>query len=298
MRTPLDCLKRNIAKWEGEFQAQANDPGNYVTMPDGSRKLIGTMRGVTPAVLAAHRGIATQDVTTEIMQSVTLDEAAEIGLTRFYRGTGLDLLAWGPATDALVDFGWGSGPGQAAKSLQRLVGCAADGIIGPLTVEAYARWVADRGWEAATRAVRDMRIAFYELIISRNPALGIYRQGWKNRADWMTPDSAEWWASWKADPAPLPSVADVYAGPLPKPVEPAPTAPVRSETSTQLDIGKTITGATALVGAGAPVAQAFLGADWKVAAVGGGVIAVLGVIGFFVFRDMSARHRNETKVGL
>jgi hypothetical protein len=54
----LDCLKRNIAKWEGEFQTQANDPGNYVTMPDGSRRLVGTMRGVMPAVLTAHRGIA------------------------------------------------------------------------------------------------------------------------------------------------------------------------------------------------------------------------------------------------
>jgi hypothetical protein len=36
------------------------------------------------------------------MRSVTPDEAAEIGLTRFYRGTGLDLLAAAGSTVATL----------------------------------------------------------------------------------------------------------------------------------------------------------------------------------------------------
>ena len=254
MPTPLESLKRTIVRWEGGFQAQATDPGNYVTVPDGSRRLIGTMRGVTPAVLAAHRGIAVQDLTRKMMHSVTLDEAAEIGLTRFYKGTGLDLLAWGPATEALVDFAWGSGPGQAARSLQRLLGVVADGAIGPITVDAYARWVAGQGWEAATRAVRDMRIAFYDLIIQRNPVLRVYRQGWYNRADWMTPESPEWWAPWAAVSAPLPATADRYAGTLPKPVEPAPVLvpeapkPVTRSRNFWIAVTQWFTGATTVAG--------------------------------------------------
>lgn len=252
--TPLEALKRAISRWEGGFQAQATDPGNYVTMPDGSRKLIGTMRGVTPTVLAAHRGIAAHELTRDVMLTLTLDEAAEIGLTRFYKGTGLDLLAWGPATEALVDFAWGSGPGQAAKSLQRLLGVVADGTIGPITVDAYARWVAEQGWETAARAVRDMRVAFYDLIIQRNPVLRVYRQGWHNRANWMTPEIAEWWAPWAAAPAPLPAAADRYAGTLPKPVEPAPVLvseapkPVTRSRNFWIAVTQWFTGATTVAG--------------------------------------------------
>ena len=46
--TPHSGLKASIARWEGEWQAWPNDKGNWITC-QGERRLIGTMRGVTPS---------------------------------------------------------------------------------------------------------------------------------------------------------------------------------------------------------------------------------------------------------
>lgn len=224
MPTPREEIARAIVRWEGLFQAQPQDAGNYV-----NGRLVGTMRGVTPAVLAAHRGVPGVTITEAEMRSVTLEEAAEIGATRFYQGTGLDLLPWGPATAALVDVGWGSGPRQAVLFAQRLSGAQADGRVGPETVAKYGNWVRDVGWEAATRAVNKMRRDFYTLIISRNPAWEIYRKGWNNRADWMLPEG-EWWAPWTASMPAIPQHVVVGGAVKPQPVAPAPTPATRSRT--------------------------------------------------------------------
>lgn len=224
MPTPKEEIARAIVRWEGLFQAQPQDAGNYV-----NGRLVGTMRGVTPAVLAAHRGVPAVSITEADMRSVTLDEAAEIGATRFYQGTGLDMLPWGPATAALVDVGWGSGPRQAVLFAQRLSGAVADGVVGPDTVAKYSNWVRDVGWEDATRAVNRMRRDFYALIISRNPQWEIYRQGWNNRADWMLP-GGDWWKGWAPDMPPPPHHV-VLGGPLkPAPVAQAPVPAGKSRT--------------------------------------------------------------------
>lgn len=224
MLTPKEELARAITRWEGLFQAQPQDAGNYV-----NGRLVGTMRGVTPAVLAAHRGVPAATITEADMRSVTLEAAAEIGENRFYKGTGLDQLAWGPATAALVDVGWGSGPRQAVLFAQRLSGAAADGVIGPETVAKYANWVRDVGWEKATRAVNRMRRDFYALIISRNPQWEIYRQGWNNRADWMLP-GGEWWKEWATALPALPQHVIVGGAVKPGPVAAAPKPASESRT--------------------------------------------------------------------
>lgn len=224
MPSPKQEIARAIVRWEGLFQAQPQDAGNYV-----NGRLVGTMRGVTPAVLAAHRGVPAVSITEADMRSVTLEEAAEIGATRFYQGTGLDMLPWGPTTAALVDVGWGSGPRQAVLFAQRLSGAVADGVVGPDTVAKYGNWVRDVGWEEATRAVNRMRRDFYALIISRNPQWEIYRQGWNNRADWMLP-GGEWWADWAAAMPALPQRAVPAGVPKPEPVAPAPKPASKSTT--------------------------------------------------------------------
>lgn len=188
--TPHQELSYAIQTWEGLFQDQPEDEANWV-----NGRLVGTMRGVTPAVLAAHRGIPVGSVTADIMKTVTLAEAADIGLTRFYKGTGLDLLPWGPATAALVDIGWGSGPRQAVLFAQRLAGATDDGVVGAETIRLYTNWVARVGWEQATREVHRLRVSFYNLIIARKPKWEIYRKGWMRRADSMLPATV-WWRSW------------------------------------------------------------------------------------------------------
>lgn len=193
---PSDFLALVIDRWEGGYQSYASDSGNWVTRPDGTRIKIGTMRGVTPAALAQHRGIEPWTLTPADMQAVTRDEAVEIGLVHYYREPGLDRLLWEPATAALLDFGWMSGPRQAVLSLQRLVGVMADGDIGPLTVTAYAAWESRLGPLGALEAVHDMRASFYRHLAEINPANGQFVQGWLNRADWasaLNPDFARAW---------------------------------------------------------------------------------------------------------
>lgn len=252
MPTPFHELSYAIQTWEGLFQDESQDEANWV---NGS--LVGTMRGVTPAVLAAHRGIPIGFVTRDTMKTVTLTEAAEIGVSRFYKGTGLDLLPWGPATAALVDVGWGSGPRQAILFAQRLAGATDDGVVGAETVRLYTNWVAQVGWEQATREVHRLRVAFYNLIIQRKPKWEIYRKGWMRRAGSMLPGTA-WWRAWEAD---IPG-APTYVVPAGQPKD----IPVVEPASQARTAVGAIVGGSSVVGAG--VVEAITTASGQVAAAG------------------------------
>lgn len=271
MPTPKEEISRAIVRWEGLFQNQPQDAGNYA-----NGRLVGTMRGVTPAVLAAHRGVPAVTITEADMRSVTLDEAADIGETRFYKGTGLDQLAWGPATAALVDVGWGSGPRQAVLFAQRLAGATDDGVVGPATVAAYAAWVNRVGWEEATRAVNTMRRAFYALIINRNPAWEAYRKGWNNRADWMLPGT-DWWMDWAADMPSPPQQHVVGGAPRPQPVA---TAAGTAKDAAAADVTTRVVTAA---GAAAPLLTALAGFPWELAAVLSTAVLVCGVVAAYFF---------------
>ena len=195
---PLDFLKLVIARWEGGYQSYADDAGNWVVLPDGTRRKVGTMRGVTPAALAAYRGVEAWTLTEADMKAVTLEDAADIGRSHYYVQPKLNLLDWGPATAAILDFGWGAGPHQAVLSMQRLIGVAADGAIGPVTVKAYDAWISAKGWTEATEAVRFMRSDFYRHICEINPANQRFLQGWLNRANWASAANDEWRKQWAA----------------------------------------------------------------------------------------------------
>lgn len=196
MISPLDFLKQVIARWEGGYQSFADDMGNWIVTPEGARIKIGTMRGVTPSALASHRGVLAWSLTPADMQAVTLDEAAAIGFKHYYVEPHFDKLVWGPATAALLDFGWGAGPGQATLSLQRMLGIGADGVLGSITAETYNAWEAGQGWGAATTAIHDMRAAFYRHICDIRPANTQYLQGWLNRDDWCSSLNADWFKQW------------------------------------------------------------------------------------------------------
>jgi lysozyme family protein len=194
MPTPRQELADAIEMFEGKYQSDAADLINYV-----NGRMVGTMRGVSPPALAKHRGVSIDSLTPEIMKTVTADEAADIGEDHYYFGTGLDRLAWGPATAALVDIGWGSGPRQAVLFAQRFAGVPDDGVIGPITIQAYKDKVAAVGWTAATMNILGQRKVFYDRIIAQHPAWEIYRKGWHRRADWFSPGNPAWWSKWEPE---------------------------------------------------------------------------------------------------
>lgn len=210
MMTPHAFAKDFIFRWEDGKQIDPvkthsmdpDDSGNWTGAKIGVGNLVGSQHGVTPAVLAGHRGVAAKAITKDIMRALTMDEAADIALVRFYRGPNLHRLTWGPATASLFDMGWGTGPTQAIKLAQRMVDAPVDdGVITPLgaTERLWNALASSQPAEFMAGAFWSVRDAFYDLIIEQNPVKKKYANGWDNRSDYFTPGHPEgWWARFAA----------------------------------------------------------------------------------------------------
>lgn len=202
--TPHSGLRASIKRWEGGWQAFPNDKGNWIIC-QGERRLIGTMRGVTPYAYARYCGVDPCSLTAEQMQAeITLDVAADIGLRDYFNLPRFNRLTYNPLVEIAADIGWGSGPAVGVRMLQRVVGrsvgggIAVDGIIGPITMEAHERFIETEDIEDAVRRLHGLRRDFYIRISDpkTHPGNAPFRVGWLRRADWYTPDNPQWWGKW------------------------------------------------------------------------------------------------------
>ncbi|WP_294392016.1 putative peptidoglycan-binding domain-containing protein [uncultured Sphingomonas sp.] len=173
------------------------DNGNWTGGKVGSGALVGSQHGVTPAALAAHRGVTVQKITLDVMRALTLDEAGQIALGPYYRTPRLDRLGWNQVTASLFDMAWGAGPVQAVRLFQRMIEVADDGKIGPATVGAYQAYLAARGLDAVAWEWSFVRARFYAEITKKKPTNLAFILGWLNRTAHFTPDSA-WWGRFAA----------------------------------------------------------------------------------------------------
>lgn len=199
MMTPHEFAKTFITRWEGKLSLDPVDNGNWTGGKQGVGTLVGSKYGVTPAALASYREVPVSAITKPVMAALTLDEAADIALAKYYRAPRLDLLPWNRVTASVFDMGWGTGPAQAIKLLQRMVGTADDGINGPATAGAFKAMI-DRYGEAFVSALWWMqRNDFYDQIIKTRPANARYERGWKNRSHYFVPGDGEgWWERFAA----------------------------------------------------------------------------------------------------
>lgn len=195
MPTPRDCMMVTIARWEGLYGADPQDPGNWI-----EGRNVGTMRGVTPGAAQAYFKVPASQIDEDFMRSrVTLEVAGDIALAKFYKGW-IDPLTWCAPADVVTDFGWGSGPGQAVKSTERALGVSnPDFAFDPASIGLWAARLDSDGVVKMLWWVHDWRQAFYDLICRVNPVLLKYRLGWSNRARWQTPESKEWWSHWQGE---------------------------------------------------------------------------------------------------
>jgi lysozyme family protein len=200
--TPRTFAMDFIKHWEDGGSTDPNrthsldpiDSGNWSGGRQGLGRLIGSNHGVTAAALASYRKVSIDSITRDAMHALALDEAADIALALYYHAPKLDMLPWNRVTASVMDMGWGAGPRQAIKLLQRLAGCADDGCMGPGTVRATDAWLDRRGESEAAAAYGQARNAFYDRIIVLNPANARYRNGWRNRTAYYLPgDKANWW---------------------------------------------------------------------------------------------------------
>lgn len=114
-----DSLRFTL-KYEGGYVDHPQDPGGATNL------------GITIGVLQSWRG---NPVTKADVRALSKAEAGNIYKARYWNKVDGDRLP--PGVDlAVFDYAVNSGPARSAKALQRIVGVAADGIVGDDTIRA------------------------------------------------------------------------------------------------------------------------------------------------------------------
>lgn len=145
-----------------------------------------TNMGVTAATLASWRG---HPVTATDVAALKRDEAIAICRKRFIEVPGFGDIADLRLRGLMVDWGWASGPGIAAKGLQRAVNAvmgrsvlAVDGVLGPNTLSAVHSLDGDALW----RRIIGLRLRQTFRLVTDHPEQAAFAAGWANRiADYI-----------------------------------------------------------------------------------------------------------------
>lgn len=134
-RSNFDLVMLEIFAHEGGYVDHPRDPGGATNM------------GITHKTLAAYRG---KPVTKADVRNLTKAEAREIYRLNYWNKIKGDALPYGYDLVAM-DGGVNSGPSRGVKWMQRGAGAAADGRVGPQTLEA-CRSAGPKGIERACEA--------------------------------------------------------------------------------------------------------------------------------------------------
>lgn len=133
-----------------------------------------TKFGITQATLAEWRGHA---VTADDVERLLVSEARNIYRRQYVELPGFEALP-DPVRAYVVDAGVLSGPAQATRWLQAVLGVAVDGVCGPVTRAAAE---AANGERLVLRMARE-RCLGLAAIVSRNPSQSVFLVGWISRA--------------------------------------------------------------------------------------------------------------------
>lgn len=151
-----------IRKWEGGFANIPNDPGGA------------TKWGVTLNTYRIYYGMYK---TVNDLKNMTEYEWNYIFTKGFWDKALATQIVSQSVANMLVDFGWNCGMKTAIKTVQRILGCTQDGIMGPITMgfinRANARDLFNKLYEA--------RKQYYKNLVLRKPSMAIFLKGWMNR---------------------------------------------------------------------------------------------------------------------
>ncbi|MEM8791603.1 MAG: glycoside hydrolase family 108 protein [Pseudomonadota bacterium] len=160
MRQNYQYIYDTVAVYEGGFVDHPRDPGGA------------TNKGIIQRTYDAYR--TRQGLETRTVRLITDEEVQAIYRNQYWntiRGdelpSGLDL--------AIYDFGVNSGPSRAVRFLQEILGVAADGIIGDITLGAIAR--KGNQIEELVVALCEKRMAFLKQLST----FGDFGRGWTRR---------------------------------------------------------------------------------------------------------------------
>lgn len=136
-----------------------------------------TKYGITAATLGAWRKLGRPATCAEV-QALDVRDAGAIYRQQYILGPGFDAILDSALRVNVIDDGILSGPVTAIETLQRALGVAADGVLGPRTKAAIA---------AADPVVLHVRVVKarlirYAQIVKRDRSQGDFIEGWVRRA--------------------------------------------------------------------------------------------------------------------
>ena len=164
----VETLIDDILQREGGFVDHPADRGGP------------TKHGITKGTLSRWRGRA---MTTADVKALELGEARDIYRAEYIVQPGfLDIAD--PLRVQLVDFGVHSGPAQAVRALQRVLGVTPDGVMGPVTravaLSCHAETVARLVWQE--------RVRYLAHVIALRPTTSApFVDGWLSRCFTLQP---------------------------------------------------------------------------------------------------------------
>ena len=161
--SPFDRALAMVLRHEGGYVNHPQDPGGRTAL------------GVTQATWEEWTG---RKATEAEMRALTPEKVKPLYRARYWDAVKGNELP--PALALTVfDFAVNSGPGRAARYLQKVVGTTQDGKIGPATLAAVRRYVDQHGEAAAVKAYNDARRGFYRQLST----FATFGRGWLRRVD-------------------------------------------------------------------------------------------------------------------
>lgn len=229
-----------VLKHEGGYVDDPRDPGGA------------TNKGVT---IATFRRYVKADGTKADLRAITDKQVATVYYRHYWSAVNAQALPSG-LDYAVFDFAVNSGPRRAAEFLQRVLGVADDGRVGPKTIEAAEK--------ADARAVIKTLCANRMAFLQRLKHWPTFKNGWTRRVADVERNAL----AMVGKPADIKTVEKTIEKPV---------VPVEVEETVKRKTGfwGWLTGLGGGAGAGA---AGLLGADWQTVAVLAGAVIVLLVV--------------------
>ena len=169
-----------IKRWEGGLSKDRNDPAAVDPVPDGSGNH--TNKGVT---WATFKGLASRlgyTATPALFYRMPDDVWRKIYKVGYWDPVNGDAINSQGIAELMADWAWGSGPGTAARFVQRYLvkkgyKIAVDGRFGPASTRALNDLIKKQGAKKTFDDLWNVRLEFLKSLSGWQ----FYGQGWLNR---------------------------------------------------------------------------------------------------------------------
>jgi lysozyme family protein len=183
MATIKPALEKTL-KYEGGYSDHAADAGGE-TICGIARNMWEKWEGwIFVDNIKSRNPSASKKEITSLANELLKNQAFMALVEKFYKVNFWDKLALdGVASQRIAenmfDFGVNSGTQRAAKYIQRLVGAAEDGNIGPKTIALINNHNSDELLTSYKKA----RLGFVNKIVEKNPTQSVFLNGWTKRIE-------------------------------------------------------------------------------------------------------------------